>query len=101
MARDKGHYKIFEYEDSLIPGLRLKIDYSVSLVRDKADISELITAPLEKLRELRDESVQMENVVYEKLHTVMNEWEEHAARTQTIDGAIQYLKAPEVPAHIQ
>ena len=91
-----GFYEAYRYADHLTPGKKLKIEHSISLIREKADISELVPLPLRELERRREDSANAEQAIFERLCASVSEWEEQAAITQLLDSAIEYDKTPAV-----
>ena len=93
---NRGFYEVYKYGDQLLPGLKLKIEHSVSLAQDKTDISQLVPLPLRELERRREESVNAEKAIFEQICASVAKWEEQASITQLLDSAIQYDKTPVV-----
>jgi hypothetical protein len=62
-------YEVHDEGDALNPGSTLKIERRVSVLRDKLDISELVSLPLRELERRREDSVNSEQVLFEQLRT--------------------------------
>lgn len=91
---NNDYYRAASYGDSLQPGQKLKIEHTIYIEQEKADIKELASLPLERLQKMRDGSAGMEAAVYQELLGTVDEWERHAGRTLLIDKAIEYLNTP-------
>ena len=90
--KEYGDYDVLEFGDSLIPGVRLKIEHQVGC--ENADISDLITQPIADLQAMREESASSEQTAYQVVLAAVHQWEKQAAVTQRLDRAMQYLKLP-------
>ena len=90
--KNYGDYDVLEFGDSLLPGIRLKIEHQVGC--ENADLSDLIAQPITDLQALRDESASGEQAAYQVVLAAVHQWEKQAAVTQRLDRAIQYLKLP-------
>lgn len=90
--KDYGDYDVLEFGDSLIPGVRLKIEHQVGC--ENADISDLLTQPIADLQAMREESAASEQTAYQVVLAAVHQWEKQAAVTQRLDRAMQYLKLP-------
>ena len=90
--KEYGDYDVLEFGDSLIPGVRLKIEHQVGC--ENADISDLIAQPIADLQAMREESASSEQTAYQVVLAAVHQWEKQAAVTQRLDRAMQYLKLP-------
>lgn len=85
-------YDVLDFGTSLIPGSLIKIEHSVS--SEKADLSNLISQPVESLQTMREESAASEQAAFEIVLAAVHQWEKQAAITQCLDRAIHYLQIP-------
>ena len=82
--------------DKLDTSHKLTIERTVYIEREKADIADLISLPLEQVQALREDSAAAEQAIYERLKTQAAEWEEQAGKTAALDKAVEYMQTPEV-----
>lgn len=95
MDDKKSFYSTYDY-DGLTPGVRLKLEHTLTFNRDAADISPFIDKTVEELQEMRERSSSAEQYIFEKLQFAVTEWEKQGARTMLLDRAIQFLKTPQI-----
>jgi len=74
----------------------MKIEHSVFVRNENADISKFTALPAERLAMLRIESAAAEQTIFQKLQGATAEWEAQAAQTALLDKAIEYVKTPTV-----
>ena len=84
--KEYGDYDVLEFGDSLIPGMRLKIEHQVGC--ENADISDLIIQPIADLQTMREESASSEQTAYQVVLAAVHQWEKQAAVTQRLDRAM-------------
>ncbi len=96
MYKNKGYYEVYSGGDHLEPGGKITIDHSISFIPTGADISALVTLPLETLQARRDGSAAAEKVIFENLRGAAEAWEAQASQTMLLDKAMEYLSAPSV-----
>lgn len=94
MSEKNDLYKVSSF-DSIQPGQKLKIEHTVSLVRENINISELVSLPLKELERRYIESATAEKIIYEQLCAAVGKWDEQSAITQLLEKAIEYVKTPE------
>ena len=92
---EKKPYEVFDY-DSLLPGRELKIQRTVYY--SKYDVSDLTQQPAELLRDIYADSAAQEDRAFQTAKEAAAAWEKHAANTQRIRRALDYVTTP-VPAH--
>ena len=93
MSEKKEFYEVFNYGDQLFPGLKLKIEHSISATM-KVDISELVSLPLAEIERRHADSVVFEKAIFDQILGVVGKWEDQAALTMLLDDAIEYIKTP-------
>ena len=68
MDDKKSFYSTYDY-DGLTPGVRLKLEHTLTFNRDAADISPFLDKTVEELQEMRERSVSAERFLFEKLQS--------------------------------
>ena len=91
--REEKYYGVFDYGDRLTPGVELKIEHTVVEGYDKntLDLAPIIALGSDDLTTARDQSVETEKAVFEKIKASVKEWERQAAVTKTYNRALEYL----------
>ncbi len=86
----------YEAYDSnyLTPGANIKIDHTVYAV--EADMTDLISKPLDELKAMHEECLKTEQSAYEKVIEAARDWEPTAVATRKIERAMEYLAIPSV-----
>ena len=94
--REEKYYGVFDYGDRLTPGVELKIEHTVVEGYDKntLDLAPIIALGSDDLTTARDQSVEAEKAVFEKIKASVKEWERQAAVTKTYNRALEYLNTP-------
>ena len=94
--RKEKYYGVFDYGDRLEPGEELKIEHTVVEGYDEntLDLAPIIALGSNNLTTARDQSVEAEKSVYEKIRASVKEWERQAAVTKTYNRALEYLNTP-------
>ena len=94
--RKEKYYGVFDYGDRLTPGAELKIEHTVVEGYDKntLDLAPIIALGSDDLTTARDQSVEAEKAVFEKIKASVKEWERQAAVTKTYNRALEYLNTP-------
>ena len=95
MTKNEDLYYVYA-SDNVRYGDSLKIERTISMKKDKTDISELICLPFEILVKRRNESVGLEDIFMARLIKGTENWEEQAAITRLLDMAVEYIKTPAV-----
>lgn len=95
MDDKKSFYRAHGY-DGLTPGVKLKLEHTLTFDSDNADISPFLDKTVEELQEMRERSVSAEQFLFEKLQSSTTEWEKQGARTMLLDRAIEFLKTPQL-----
>ena len=95
MNDKKSFYSTYDYDD-LTPGVRIKLEHTLTFNHDAADISPYLDKSVEELQALSDKSAVAEQAIFEKLQSAVTEWEEQGAGTLLLDRAIQFLKTPQI-----
>jgi hypothetical protein len=96
MTKKENYYSVHDFGDILICGSSIKIDHRLSFHREHADISQLVTFPVEHLMEMREKNARAEREIFESLLKASKAWEELAAQTLLLDKAIEYTRAAEM-----
>jgi len=99
MSENTGFYQVHSYGDRLKPGDSLKIEHTLSFIREQADISALVPLPISELERRRADSVNIEKVIFDQLRAAVSKWEEQAALTLLLDKAIDYVRVPVKPVY--
>ena len=96
--REEKYYGVFDYGDQLTPGVGLKIEHTVVEGYDKntLDLSPIIALGSDNLTTARDQSVEAEKAVFEKIRASVREWERQAAVTKIYNRALEYVQTPGV-----
>ena len=94
--REEKYYGVFDYGDRLEPGVGLEIEHTVVEGYDKnsLDLAPIIALGSDNLTTARDQSVEAEKAVFEKIRASVKEWERQAAVTKTYNRALEYLNTP-------
>ena len=95
MSEQEKNYSSYAHDD-LDPAKKMRIERTIYIESDKADISTLTALPLAELIRLRQESEAAEQSIYAKLQEQAYAWEQQAGNTRFIEKAIEYVKTPEV-----
>ena len=82
--------------DSLEASHKLKIDRTVYFDTAAEDIAPLTGLPLVELQQMRQESTEAEQTIYEALREQAKAWEEQAGRSALLSKAIEYVMTPPV-----
>lgn len=99
MHRDNGYFSASGYRDKLMPGKELNILHSIDFREyyvGQSDMPELVLKTEDELEAMRQESVEKETGIYEKLRTDTVQWEDQAGRTLLLERALEYVRTPEV-----
>ena len=95
MSDNQQFYNTSTYGSKLLPGERLELENRIFANRDVIEISQLTPLSLERLQEMRTESVAAEQAIYDNLRESAKSWETQAAQTLLLDLAIEYVRVPE------
>lgn len=82
--------------DSLEASHKMKIDRTVYFDTAAEDIAPLTGLPLVELQQMRQESTEAEQTIYEALREQAKAWEEQAGRSAILSKAIEYVMTPPV-----
>ena len=82
--------------DSLDASHKMKIDRTVYFDTAAEDIAPLTALPLVELQQMRQESTDAEQTIYEVLREQAKAWEEQAGRSALLGKAIEYVMTPPV-----
>lgn len=82
--------------DSLDASHKMKIDRTVYFDTAAEDIAPLTGLPLVELQQMRQESTEAEQTIYEALREQAKVWEEQAGRSALLSKAIEYVMTPPV-----
>lgn len=82
--------------DSLEASHKMKIDRTVYFDTAADDIAPLTGLPLVELQQMRQESTDAEQTLYEALREQAKAWEEQAGRSALLSKAIEYVMTPPV-----
>lgn len=82
--------------DSLDASHKMKIDRTVYFDTTGEDIAPLTALPLTELQQMRQESTDAEQTIYEALREQAKAWEEQAGRSALLGRAIEYVMTPPV-----
>lgn len=82
--------------DSLDASHKMKIDRTVYFDTAAEDIAPLTARPLTELQQMRQESTDAEQTIYEALREQAKTWEEQAGRSALLSKAIEYVMTPPV-----
>lgn len=82
--------------DSLEASHKMKIDRTVYFDTAAEDIAPLTGLPLVELQQMRQESTEAEQTIYEALREQAKAWEEQAGRSALLSKAIEYVMTPPV-----
>lgn len=82
--------------DSLDASHKMKIDRTVYFDTAAEDIAPLTALPLVELQQMRQESTDAEQTIYEALREQAKAWEEQAGRSALLNKAIEYVMTPPV-----
>lgn len=88
-----------QYIDRLTPGFKLKIEHHIEydIYRiDRPEIAEKVKLSRAELSKARQESVKLEQDIYDKMLGTVKEWEAQAAQTLLLDKALEYVNTPAV-----
>lgn len=88
-------YTSYDY-DSLEASHKMKIDRTVYFDTTGEDIAPLTGLPLVELQQMRQESTEAEQTIYEALREQAKAWEEQAGRSALLGKAIEYVMTPPV-----
>ena len=96
--RKEKYYGVFDYGDRLEPGIELKIEHTVVEGYDDntLDLAPIIALGSDDLTTARDQSVETEKAVFEKIKASVKEWERQAAVTKTYNRALEYLHTSQI-----
>lgn len=95
MHRDNGYFSASGYRDKLMPGKELNILHSIDFREyyvGQSDMPELVLKTEDELEAMRQESVEKETGIYEKLRTDTVQWEDQAGRTLLLERALEYVR---------
>ena len=94
--REEKYYGVFDYGDRLTPGVELKIEHTVveGYNKNTLDLAPIIALGSDDLTTARDQSVEAEKAVFEKIKASVKEGERQAADTKTYNRALEYLNTP-------
>lgn len=99
MERENPFYHSYHPPDELKSGCAISLERSIEFNHWNAAASELPELVLSSLHELEDKrknSAELEQHIFEKIQTALQEWEAQAVKTLVLDKAIEYVKTPEV-----
>ena len=82
--------------DKLDPASNMRIERNIYYGENGADISALISLPLERLQAMREESAAAEQTIFTALKEQAAAWEEQAGNTLLLDKAMEYVRTPVV-----
>ena len=82
--------------DSLDASHKMKIDRTVYFDTAAEDIAPLTGLPLVELQQMRQESTEAEQTIYEALREQAKAWEEQAGRSALLSKVIEYVMTPPV-----
>ena len=82
--------------DSLDASHKMKIDRTVYFDTTGEDIASLTALPLTELQQMRQESTDAEQTIFESLQQQAKAWEEQAGRSALLGKAIEYVMTPPV-----
>ena len=82
--------------DSLDTSHKMKIDRTVYFDTTGEDIAPLTALPLVELQQMRQESTDAEQAIFESLQQQAKAWEEQAGRSALLRKAIEYVMTPPV-----
>ena len=82
--------------DSLDASHKMKIDRTVYFDTAAEEIAPLTALPLTELQQMRQESTDAEQTIYEALREQAKAWEEQAGRSALLRKAIEYVMTPPV-----
>ena len=88
-------YTSYDY-DSLDASHKMKIERTVYFDTAAGDIAPLTRLPLVELQQMRQESTDAEQAIYEALREQAKAWEEQAGRSALLNRAIEYVMTPPV-----
>lgn len=88
-------YTSFDF-DSLEASHKMKIDRTVYFDTTGEDIAPLTALPLVELQQMRQESTDAEQAIFESLQQQAKAWEEQAGRSALLRKAIEYVMTPPV-----
>lgn len=100
MGKESFYSAYGEYVDKLEPGYKLKIEHHVeyeSYRIGRPEIAAQVKFTPAELKRKREESVKLEQAIYDKMLGVVKEWEVQAAQTLLLDKALEYADTPDVP----
>ena len=86
--------------DKLNPGSKLKIEHHVEYNTyriGRPEIAEKVKMSRAELSKARQESVKLEQDIYDKMLGTVKEWEAQAAQTLLLNKALEYINTPAVP----
>lgn len=92
---EQKNYSSYDF-DRLEAARKMKIERTIYIEDENADIAALIGLPIERLQALREESAAAEQAVFENLKAQAAAWEEQAGKTRNFEKAIEYVRTPEV-----
>lgn len=99
LISEKGE-KVMPYTsydfDSLDASHKMKIDRTVYFDTTGEDIAPLTGLPLVELQQMRQESTDAEQAIFEGLQQQAKAWEEQAGRSALLGKAIEYVMTPPV-----
>ena len=99
MGKESFYSAYGEYVDKLEPGYKLKIEHHVeyeSYRIGRPEIAAQVKFTPAELKRKREESVKLEQAIYDKMLGVVKEWEVQAAQTLLLDKALEYAATPDV-----
>ena len=95
--RKEKYYGVFDYDDHLNPGNVLRIEHTIEegYADNSLDLMPFIALGSDVLTNKRDQSVETEQALFEKIRASVREWERQAAVTKTYNRALEYLNTHE------
>ena len=93
--RKEKHFEAYDF-DYLEEGSKIKLEHTVYLNPNDADLLPFVQCSTKELQSLRKLSVAREQETFYELKKVAAVWEQRASETMLIDRAIEYLKTPEI-----
>lgn len=88
----QAHYHVMSHGDNLSPGSELKLEHRVYSDNLGDAIAPFKDKPIAELEALREQSASAEQAVFDRLREAVKEWEQCAAHTLFLNGAIEYAK---------
>lgn len=88
-----------QYVDMLNPGFKLKVEHHIEYNTyriGRPEIAEKVKLSASELKKKREESVKLEQDIYDKMLGTVKEWEAQAAQTLLLDKALEYVNTPAV-----